>query len=316
MNDPQISVVMANYNHARLLPRSLGALLAQTVPPLEIIVVNDASADNSREVLDSLARKHPLIRVLHNECNLGVNETYNRGLVGARGDYVLFSAADDEVRPILIERSLEMLRAHPQSGLCTGICEWHCESTGMTWYMGGDMPKVPCYISPEQMVSLSQRSRLAISAPNAVYRKAALLEAGSWHSDLRWFSDWFGSFVIGFRQGMCHVPEVLSRFNLSATSYYQSAESIAQRRETLERILVLFESEKYADVAPYIRRSGILGAFGWPVVRVVGRRCRFWKYANLAFFRRVAWRCAEATGRRILPRWIARFFLRKFYRAQ
>ena len=77
----RISVVVPNYNHAHFLPRCLDALLEQPVPPFEILVLDDSSKDNSREVLRSYAQKSPLIHIHFNERNLGVCETMNRGLL-------------------------------------------------------------------------------------------------------------------------------------------------------------------------------------------------------------------------------------------
>lgn len=313
MNDPQISVVTANYNHARLLPRCLSALLNQSVAPLEIIVVDDASTDNSLEVLRALAQKHSIIKLHSNPRNLGVNQTNNRGLALARGEYVFFAAADDEVRPGFFEQALRLLRAHPEAGLCSSLCEWRCASTGLTWLAGATMPAQPCFLAPAQMVALGQQDRLNISAPSTVFRKSALIEAGSWIPELKWFTDFFGSHVVGFRHGMCHVPEVLANFNLSPTSYYNTTESRAQRHEVMERLLQFLESERYADVAPHIRDSGILGAFGWPMLQLVAARREHRVFLTLAFVRRAARRGAEVLGRRCLPTWLARFCLKIFY---
>jgi glycosyltransferase involved in cell wall biosynthesis len=64
---------------------------------LEVIVIDDASTDNSVEVIEGFARKDPIIRLYRNEQNQGVNQTVNRGLSLAAGEYIIFSAADDRV---------------------------------------------------------------------------------------------------------------------------------------------------------------------------------------------------------------------------
>ena len=313
MSEPRISVITANYNHAQLLPRCLSALLSQSVQPWEIIVVDDASTDNSLEVINSFAKQHPLIRVYSNERNLGVNLNNNRGLELARGDYVFFAAADDEVKPGFFEKSIRMLRDHPEAGLSSGICEWRAAGEDLSWYIGAAMPGKPCFLSPSDMVALGRRGRLAISAPCSIFKKTALVEAGGWIPELRWFTDFFGAHVVGFRHGMCHVPEVLSTFNLSPNSYYQTANSRAERGEVMERVLLLLESPKYADVEPFIRKSGILGAFGWPMVQVVTGRKLHWRFLSVAFIFRAARRCAEVVGRRFFPDRLARFCLKVFY---
>ena len=313
MNEPRISVIIPNYNHGQFLPRCLTALLQQSVPPSEIIVVDDASTDNSMAVLNSFAQQHPILRVYSNERNAGVHLSMNRGLGLAQCDYVFFAAADDEVRPGLFEHSVRMLRAHPQAGLCSGMCEWRCVRTGLAWHMGAGMPRQPCYLAPAEMVSLSQDGRLAIFGPTAVYKKSALVEAGAWIPELRWFCDFFGSYVVGFRYGICHVPEVLATFNLHPTSYYHSARSRAERRVVMKRILQFLDSQKYADVKPLMVESGILGSFGWPMFQVMLRRRKYWGYLTGSFARRALRRCAEVVGRQFIPIWLARFCLKVFY---
>jgi glycosyltransferase involved in cell wall biosynthesis len=315
VSEPTLSVIVPNFNHARFLPRCLDALLGQSVPACEIIVVDDASTDNSRDVLSSLAQMHPTVKIYHNERNMGVNATMNRALPLAQGDYVFFTAADDEVRPGLFEKSLRLLRANPQAGLCTGWCEWRRTDTGLAWVMGAEMPKEPGYFSPADLVALGQSGRLMISNPSTIYRKAALIEAGGWIPELRWFTDWFGAFIVGFRHGICHVPEVLSTFNLSPTSYYHSVRSQDERRAVMLRLLELLESEPFADVAPRIGQSGILGAFGWPMLELVARYPEHRRFLTGAFVRRAGRRCAEVAGRRFFPDWLERWCLKTFYHA-
>ena len=314
MSEPRLSVIVPNYNHAACLPRSLNALLAQSVPPAEIIVIDDASTDHSRDVLQAFAAQHPLLRVCANERNLGVHRTMNRGLELARCDYVFFSAADDEVRPGLFEHSLRLLRAHPEAGLSSGLCEWRDGQTGTSWVMGTEMPNQPCYLSPADMVALGRRRRLIISAPTAVFKKSALVAAGGWIPELRWFCDFFGSYVIGFRHGMCHVPEVLANFNLNPASYYNTAKSGAERRQVMERVLQLLASDRFADVAPRLGASGLLGSFGWPMVRLMAGSKAHRPFLTGALLRWALWRSAAGAGRRMLPDWLARMCVKILYR--
>lgn len=316
MHLPRVSVVIPNYNHARLLPRCLDALLNQSILPEEILVLDDASTDDSLEVLKAYARRSPILKVHRNERNLGVVPTMNRGLALAACDYVCFPAADDEVLPGLFEHALPLLAAHPRAGAVSGRSEWRCQTTGMRWYNGSRMPDEPCYLSPQEMIRLGRLGRLTMSGQHAIFRKTALLEAGGWVPELRWFTDFFGAWVVGFRHGLCHVPQVLSIFNLYPTSYYHTARSRIERRQTMDRLLRLLESDAYADVAPSIGKSGLLGVFGWPMLRVVASERTHWRFLNTAFLRHAGRRCAEVVGRRFFPPWLARACLRVFYRSR
>ncbi len=312
MSSPRISVVVPNYNHAKLLPRCLDALLEQSAPPEEILVVDDASTDDSLQVLEAYARKSPLIRVHRNERNLGVVPTMNRGLSLARGDHVCFPAADDRVLPGLFESAIRLLTAHPRAGLVSGMCEWRCEDTGLVWYQGTRMPAEECYLAPDDLVRLSREGRFSVAAQHAVFRRDALEQAGGWIPDLRWFTDVFATWTVAFRHGVCHVPRVLSVFHTARTSYYHSARSQEERRRTMERFLELLGEERYADVAARVAASGLLGGLGSPITRVVlqGRHRHF---LTRSFVRHAARRGAEVAGRRLLPQGIARVCARLFY---
>src|ERR1043166_928885 len=315
MSGPSISIIIPNYNHAQYLQRSVGALLCQSVLPSEIIVADDASTDNSIEVLEGLAKQNSIVRICRNERNLGVNVSMNRALTFARGDYVGFFPADDESRPGLIENVARMFRQYPNAGLCSGISEWRCTATGLRWYNGGGMPKTHCYLTPNEMVKLSRRGRLAINNQNVVFRRSAFVEAGTWLPELKWFTDWFADCVIGFRHGMCHIPEVLANFYLHPNSYYNStAHAHAERRAVMAKILDHLESDKYAAVAPLIRDSGFMGHFGWQMLRLVASRPKRWQFLTPAFLRQAAKRSAEIVGRRYFPDWLAKFCLKTFYR--
>jgi hypothetical protein len=73
-----VSVLLCNYNDGRYLPDSLGAICNQTSAPDEVILLDDGSNDNSLEIMESFAERHPFVRVLKNETNRGVAYSINR----------------------------------------------------------------------------------------------------------------------------------------------------------------------------------------------------------------------------------------------
>ena len=94
MNGETISVIVPAYNIANWLPRSLDSLLAQTHKNLEIIVVDDGSGDNVREVLSEYTARYPGIKAIHKE-NGGVSSARNLGLDYALGKWITFVDSDD-----------------------------------------------------------------------------------------------------------------------------------------------------------------------------------------------------------------------------
>ena len=91
---------MPVYNAEAYLPRMLDSLLAQTLPDLEVICVDDCSTDGSHEVLQRYAASHPSrFRVIRNRENLGVGLSRNEGIRAASGEYIGFADNDDSTDP-------------------------------------------------------------------------------------------------------------------------------------------------------------------------------------------------------------------------
>ncbi len=151
MRTADLSVVMANRNHARHLPRALDAVLSQSHTPREVIVLDDASTDDSVQVLESYARRYRTMRVVQNASHRGVTASYNRGFALATGEYILPGAADDYILPGFIEKAMAEFSRYPQAGICTG----HGSCTN-----GDDGPLIandtgwcerPTYFTPEEL---------------------------------------------------------------------------------------------------------------------------------------------------------------------
>ena len=116
MNDdaaaPLISVIITSYNYARYLPVSVGSVLGQDFPSFELVVVDNASTDDTDAVMATFAADARL-RYVKNERNIGLAPNHNRGLALARGAYILFLSADDMLLPGHLRRCYDYLQGHP-----------------------------------------------------------------------------------------------------------------------------------------------------------------------------------------------------------
>lgn len=109
--NPLISVVIPTYQHAASLPKCLDSVFAQTYQPLEVIVVDDGSTDDTQVVLERYAGRIISIK----QENAGANPARNRGLREAKGDYVIFCDADVTMSPGMLERMYGALTQHPEA---------------------------------------------------------------------------------------------------------------------------------------------------------------------------------------------------------
>src|SRR6266516_1219724 len=172
-----VSVIIPNYNHGHLLERCIGALLNQSRRPDEIIIVDDASADNSRGFLRKLSKEWP-ISVYFLPERRGPSYANNFAMKLCHGDCLYFSAADDVVKPGFFEKSLGVLERHPQAGLCSTETTWRELDTGLSWTMGLGVRGVPDYISPEDLERMEKGGRCFISSNAVIVRRDPLVTLG------------------------------------------------------------------------------------------------------------------------------------------
>ena len=106
---PKISVVIPTYNRAKVVPKAIESVLAQTFPPAEIIVVNDGSKDETREVLAGYGDR---IHAITQE-NGGLSAARNTGIRAATSEWVAFLDDDDQHVPERLAIAAETIRLHP-----------------------------------------------------------------------------------------------------------------------------------------------------------------------------------------------------------
>src|SRR5690348_715522 len=112
---PKVSVIVPNYNHARFLRQRMDSILTQTFQDFELILLDDASTDDSRSILSSYAAD-PRVRLDFNETNSGTPfKQWNKGVSLAHGKYVWIAESDDYADPRLLERLVSSLEAEPRT---------------------------------------------------------------------------------------------------------------------------------------------------------------------------------------------------------
>jgi glycosyltransferase involved in cell wall biosynthesis len=120
MTCASVSVIVPCFNAEHTIIRALDSVLAQTLPVLEVICVDDASTDNTIRTIESFMARQPnsQIRILRNEKNAGPSTARNCGWQEATGDYIAFLDADDVWHPQKIELQFGWMQNHPTVLAC------------------------------------------------------------------------------------------------------------------------------------------------------------------------------------------------------
>lgn len=114
---PQVSVVMSVHNGDAYLDEALDSVLGQTFADLELVAVDDGSADRTGEILTAAAARDPRVVVLTNPTNRGLTASLNRALAATRAPLIARQDADDVSAPERLARQVAFLQTRPQVGL-------------------------------------------------------------------------------------------------------------------------------------------------------------------------------------------------------
>ena len=109
--DPLVSVIVPVYNGARYLRESLDSILGQTYERIEVLVMDDASVDETPAIIQSYGSR---LRSVRHSANLGQFDNVNAGIGLARGELISVFHADDVYDPRIVEREVAFLKLHPE----------------------------------------------------------------------------------------------------------------------------------------------------------------------------------------------------------
>lgn len=260
---PTVSIVVPNYNYAHHLPERLDTLFAQTFGDFEVLVLDDASTDDSRSVIDAYADR-PNVRVAINEENSGsVFRQWNRGVEMARGRYVWIAEADDAAEPTFLERLVGVLEDDPDVAFVyseSAMVDDNGTLLGLTSerlnYEPLDQWRSDFIHSGEDEI----RSNLAYrnTVPNAsavVFRRDLYRAAGGADATYTCLGDWDMWAKLAMAGGVGYIAEPLNRFRFHAGTV---------RSSLRWRPSVLLEDQR--RIAEYLDGQLDLDPPAWPVI--------------------------------------------------
>jgi glycosyltransferase involved in cell wall biosynthesis len=249
MISPTLSVLMPNYNHAKYIGEALKAILNQSYRPIEVIVIDDASTDNSIGIIREFVEHDPIIRLVVNEKNMGVVHNLNKLLELAKGDYVYFAAADDKILLGFFERSMNLLAQNPQAGLCSAltlIIDEENRNKGL--HPTFIISRKECFVTPEKARRILKKAGNWIPGNTAILKRKALIDSGGFIPELHSFSDGFLYHVIALKYGFCFIPEPLVCWRRMDSGYAMSTGSNPDIMNEITRHAVNLMQTTYSEL--------------------------------------------------------------------
>lgn len=214
---PKISVIIPNYNHAIYLQKRIDSILNQTYQDFELILLDDCSIDNSKEILSHYKGYPNVSHLVFNEYNSGSTfKQWDKGIQLAKGEYIWIAESDDWAEPELLEVLVNLFNQKKELGLAfvssrivdsdgNIIDEVLYNNTGeVNYYTGSDF------------IKRKLSSNTAIwNASMMMFRKSIYNEIDkNFFLNKKYCGDWFFYVLISEKSDVVEVKKVLNNFRV------------------------------------------------------------------------------------------------------
>ncbi|MBC6445486.1 MAG: glycosyltransferase family 2 protein [Alphaproteobacteria bacterium GM202ARS2] len=157
---PKVTVILPTYNRASYLEQAVNSILSQTLTNWELIIVDDASTDNTPRIVSVLTQRDSRIHAYRHDRNHGVATARNTALKNARGTYAAFQDDDDISHPERLHKQTTYLDSHPHTAML---------STGAVHFHGTTPPSLSVFHTQQEKLDIFPSSM----GPLAHYQKVA-----------------------------------------------------------------------------------------------------------------------------------------------
>lgn len=217
---PTLTSVTTNFNHGRYLRGCIEAVLTQSRRPDQYLLVDDASTDESRAILEELRGSDPWVQIRLNERNLGLIANFKDLFERSTSDWFYSGAADDFIAPGFFEKAMEMAERYPHAGVIFGKVAFLHPSGKLKEVNGVRAWTESGYIPPGRFIPEYFDREIATHSLSAatIFRKQALLDQGGFRDELETWSDTFAIRSLALEHGGCYLPEIGATVRLSEQS--------------------------------------------------------------------------------------------------
>ncbi|MFY0650426.1 MAG: glycosyltransferase family 2 protein [Cyclobacteriaceae bacterium] len=262
MTNPLVSICIPTYNGAKYLDEALNSAINQTYRPLEIIISDDASADQSLEIAESYKCKTDIPFFIYNHEPSGIGSNWNYCVEKAKGEWIKFLFQDDLLNPTCVEEMMGKPRVDSNTSLV--VCKrkiWMEKSNSDSHELWAKrwierysnlFAKLPIPIKKilngnELLKSLNEHNLFQnnFGEPTAtLIRKRDLLESGGFDNELKQTLDieaWY-RLIRDKKIGLIEQELVTFRLHEKQASFYNNQTSLSERKVFMQKALLNLDS--------------------------------------------------------------------------
>ncbi len=236
-SNPKVSLIMPNYNYGEYVKDAIEGVLNQNYTSFELIIIDDASTDNSLDIITPYLKGHPCIHLIKHQKNLGCFQSVEDGLKVAKGEYITFHSSDDILFPDFLSQKVKILDENPALGLCCSkYAYFYSENPSKIHSIDLLKSEKELYLSPQDLIKKIKIKKFWIPGNASLMRKELFIKYGGLESKYHSNTDWFLLLKIGFSHGICYLPETLAAMRKHEASY-SVTRPITQKHEAWENMI-------------------------------------------------------------------------------
>jgi glycosyltransferase involved in cell wall biosynthesis len=282
-SNPKISVLLPHYQDLLFVTGAIEAIINQSYPPHEVIVIDDGSKDGSAEILRDFCKRDSRIHFHQNEKNNGVSYTVERALSLSTGDFIYAASSDDRILPGFFENVRTLIEKSPDSSLIISQTYLFYSSSQEILWVNLPPSLKTGYYSPSELCNLIQNLNFFFPGNTAIYHKETLLSLGGFRSDFMCSADSVMIVYIALTRGLNFIDQPFGIFQIkegSFTSKVQSSRCILKK--SFESLLEFLYENKNTSFTSLIQKSGYLGSMPIQMIAMALLSPRFLTHATIA----------------------------------
>lgn len=277
----KVSAVMANYNHSMYIGKAIESILALGDYVDEFLILDDASSDNSLEIIGQFAEQYPKIQVLRNEKNQGVCRTFNRLFNEASGTHILQLAADDYLIPDNMIELIKLANQYPDAGIYFGDYYYDYVERGYKVLVYPGLKPDSTYIQTEKTGEVMTGS-VASHVGNLLNRRF-LLDNQGYMEKHRHYTDGFLNYTLVLRHGFCYLPKPMAVMVMLPGSFANAGNRCWKNRKVM--ILSILDTLKndpqFSDLYPQFVKYKFFNNHGVGLTRLLVTDFTIWDRYSL-----------------------------------
>lgn len=234
MENELVSVIIPNYNRAEILKDTVLSVLNQTYKNIEIIVVDDKSTDDSREVIADMSNEYENFRYFLSNKNKGANYCRNKGVELSNGKYIAFLDSDDQFLPNKIDKQIKVFKRNVNNNVGIVYSNMLIGEKKVLTYNGDTLIKLKDIIFRNKLGGFS----------TVLIKREVFFEAGKLDENLLSCQDWDFYLKILSKYNGYMISQPLVKYFLQADSISRNVDKVLQGHHLIFNKITIINKQK------------------------------------------------------------------------